>query len=129
LADELEIAWRYAGAVHNEDWDPGTGDGEGDVIRPAQALTISNFPNPFNPMTEIRIDAVGVSGRDIPYTLSISDVRGVVVYRREGLVGPSGEVFSWDGVSQNGAKMPAGVYNVRVETTTRISTKKIALLK
>jgi hypothetical protein len=125
--EQQTIYSNYAGAVRNEDVEPGDEGVANNNI--SQRLTISNAPNPFNPLTEIRISAKSPSATRIPYNLHITDVRGMVVFRRAGVVGPDDEIFSWDGKMIDGEKAPAGVYAVRVETTTQVSTRNIALLK
>jgi len=83
-------------------------------------------PNPFNPRVTISF-SVGIREN---VELSIYDLSGRCINR---LVSQEFEVGRytriWDGRSDSGSMMPAGVYLVRIKCDTATESKKITLLK
>jgi len=127
--DIQELHRKYAGAVHNEPRDRSEDIPEdGGVPRGAFLIEISNFPNPFNPTTTITIVAsADVSG--VPYALSIVDVRGRAVFTHAGTLTSGRADLEWDGTSNTGARLPAGVYFVHLGARGRVASAKLMLLK
>jgi hypothetical protein len=77
----------------------GTGETTAGVMAPALGVS----PNPVRSSCVFSLPAAGVEGR-----LGIYDILGRLVYSREVPAGT--EVLHWDGCSQDGGKLPAGVY-------------------
>jgi hypothetical protein len=80
-----------------------------------------NYPNPFNPTTTISFSLLSRS--DV--TLTVYNVLGQQVYRRDFGVLPSGD---YD-VEYNGAGATSGVYFYRLMTDLGAQTRKMVLLK
>lgn len=93
----------------------------------ARAALLGNFPNPFNPSTEIRFNLTEEAEVD----LAIYDVSG----RRlrdllSGEVREAGEHgVHWDGLDDGGRPAPSGVYFVRLIAADEVLSHKIQLLK
>jgi hypothetical protein len=93
----------------------------------AAARLLGNWPNPFNPATEIAFTLSG-SG---PVTLTVHDAAGRHV--RTLLAGRShgaGEHrVRWDGRDARGRPAPAGIYLARLRTDGGQDTARLALVK
>jgi predicted outer membrane repeat protein len=85
-----------------------------------------NYPNPFNPVTSI-VYSVPEAGW---VSLKVYDVRGhlvkTLVDRRE-TAGP--HKLMWDGRSDGGGKVSAGLYFLKLESAGRRQSRKLVLLK
>lgn len=88
---------------------------------PAEFNLYQNFPNPFNPVTNIKFDIAQSSVTRI----SVYDELGkeVSVLVNESLA-PGSYKVKWDG-----SKFSSGVYYIRMESDNVLITKKIILLK
>ena len=85
-----------------------------------------NYPNPFNPRTSIRyelperthvqLDIYDVTGRRVRTLLRGNKVAG-------------SHVAIWDGLTDNGASSPSGIYIVRLKAENFVSHLKIVLAK
>lgn len=85
-----------------------------------------NFPNPFNPETNIRFSL----GRTGEVHLEIFDILGRKVRTLVREVLRSGEyVVRWSGVSDAGTRVATGVYLYRLTTAGSSNTKKLLLMK
>ncbi len=87
-----------------------------------------NWPNPFNPSTNIRFTVGG--GTPQAVALEIYDVRG----RRlrslvQGSLAPGTYLHRWDGRDEGGAEMASGIYFARLKVGKASETKKLTLLK
>ena len=88
-------------------------------------LSVSNFPNPFNPGTTVKY-TVPVAGR---VTVAVYDARGariVTLVDRDHAQGAHN--VEWDGLA-NGAPVSSGVYFARIEHAGATRSKKMLLLK
>jgi hypothetical protein len=90
-------------------------------------LSVSNFPNPFNPSTAISY-TVPSRGN---VTVAIFDARGVRVTTLIGNMSVDAGTYrtEWSGRSDGGAVVASGVYFARIEFTGAARTKKLVLLK
>ena len=101
-------------------------DNDSDVQSPSSFKLYSNYPNPFNPTTEI--------GYSIPedtfVSITIYDVQGRSV---QSLVNQNKDVglhqTNWNGKDEKGISMPAGMYLYTIQTEKFKDTKKMILLK
>lgn len=85
-----------------------------------------NFPNPFNPETEIHFELPSQDWVD----LSVYDVAGSLVQVLVNRSLAAGRhVAIWKGTDLQGRRMPSGVYLYRIETATFRETKRMVLLK
>jgi len=91
------------------------------------AMTLhSNFPNPFNPVTEIEFDIS--APQDVE--LAIYDITGHKVSVL--ISGPMNEGthrVTWDGTDAMGKEMGSGIYFYRLTTAAGSLTNKMVLLK
>lgn len=113
--DDVALA-KYAG---------NTATGVGSTL-PGQVLSVSNYPNPFNPSTTLNYT---VPSRGL-VMVSIYDTRGS---RVASLVssehGAGWYVTHWGGRSDTGAAVSSGVYFARIEHNGTVQSKKMVLLK
>jgi len=87
-----------------------------------------NWPNPFNPNTNIRFTLTGEGHR--PVRLSVHDVRGRLVALLVDEALPAGTyVHSWQGRDGDGRAVASGVYFARLQVDRQIETRKLTLLK
>jgi len=90
------------------------------------SLDILNYPNPFNAQTKFKYDVE----MDAYVSLIIYDLKGVVIktliseYQKSG-----SRVTPWDGTTDSGGNISAGVYLYRFNCGDRSQTKKIIFLK
>ena len=86
-----------------------------------------NFPNPFNPETQIRFSI----GGEESVKLIIYDMMGRQVQTLiDGDSFSSGyHVVNWNGLDSKGQKVPSGVYIYRIKAGTFIADKKMLLVK
>ncbi len=87
---------------------------------------IGNYPNPFNPETNIRFslkEAAKVS-------IEIYNVKGQLVRKLVNDVRDAGDhVAVWNGTDNNGRAVSSGVYYFKMNTGKYSSTKKMILMK
>ncbi len=100
-------------------------DGSNPVI-PLITELKGNFPNPFNPITEIKFSLA----KDSEVTLEIFNIKGqnIRTLVHENL--PTGEhIVSWDGKSDTGQPSGSGVYFYRFRADNINQLRKMILLK
>ncbi len=105
----------------------GLDDKEKDGVIPKTHVLHQNFPNPFNPTTEIRFE---VAQSQSPVKLVIFDVLGRVV--RELInqpMTPGRYTVNWDGTSSTGQPMSSGTYFYMLQIGSFKATRKMLLLK
>ena len=79
---------------------------------PGQRLLLSNFPNPFNPSTTIRIDLPNAAMLQV----DIFDLKGKLVTElRSGLASAGVHELQWDGTDATGNAINTGVYFCRLQ--------------
>ncbi len=85
-----------------------------------------NYPNPFNPKTDIRFDLPSAGGVE----LAVYDVKGrrVITLLNESMIAGSHTV-AWDGRDAEGIAVSSGVYFARVLSGGDAVSKKMLLLK
>lgn len=96
-----------------------------------RALTISNYPNPFNPSTTIRVVFNEPSrGKIRDVDLSIYRVDGSLVRNlsRRGVTTDE-LLMPWDGRDERGSAVSSGVYFYAVRSAGRAATGKMLLLR
>jgi hypothetical protein len=90
-------------------------------------LSVSNFPNPFNPRTTV---SYTVPSRG-EVTIAIYDARGARVATllsgEERAAGAYG--MEWDGRTESGSTVSSGVFFARIEHGGATRTKKMVMLK
>ena len=89
-------------------------------------LTASNYPNPFNPNTNISFSIPNNSHVKI----DIYNIKGQRVKELLNEPKTAGEhKVVWTGVDEKGRKVSSGIYFYRVRTEDSSVTKKMMLLK
>ena len=97
-----------------------------DLTLPKTYALHQNYPNPFNPETKIGFDLADES----MVSLKVYDMKGTLVKTLLNENQSSGyKTIKWDGTSDLGQKVSAGLYLYRIQTERFASTKKMALLK
>ena len=99
-----------------------------DVILEGPEITIpiefalhQNFPNPFNPMTNIKYELPEISH----VKLTIYNISGqIVTVLVEGLESPGYKQAVWNGKSSNGKTVSSGLYIYKLEAEGKTSGKK-----
>ncbi|HEX6944068.1 MAG TPA: T9SS type A sorting domain-containing protein [Gemmatimonadaceae bacterium] len=94
---------------------------------PDDRLTISSYPNPFNPMTAINYSLPSAG----PVTVAIHDVNGArvatLVNGEAREAGP--HEVRWRGQSDDGSTVASGVYFARIEHAGAVQSTRLVLLK
>jgi hypothetical protein len=98
----------------------------GQNINPQGYGLISNYPNPFNPSTQIRYNLLK---NDI-VVLKIYDILGKEVRTLVNEKMNAGEkTAQWNGLDNSGREVASGTYFVKLETSSGVDSKKMTLLK
>jgi hypothetical protein len=96
-----------------------------EVLPTALALR-GNYPNPFNPKTDIRFDLPSAGKTE----LAVYDVKGRrVVTLLDGDMPAGSHTVSWDGRDAEGGPVSSGVYFARVLSGGDAVSRKMLLLK
>ena len=96
-------------------------------INPYEYALYDNFPNPFNPETQIRFSVGGQENvKLVIYDMMGRHIRTLI----------NGDSFSagfhvvkWNGFDTNGQRVPSGMYIYRIKAGDFISDKKMLLVK
>ncbi len=103
-----------------------SGDYYLDITIANKYALLSNYPNPFNPETQIRYELLS----DSFVELSIYNINGQLM---NSLVSADLEagVYNaiWDGADNKGAEVASGVYLMQLKTNNEVITNKITLLR
>lgn len=95
---------------------------------PGEFSLLDNYPNPFNPETQIKYTVQ--NSRGIPVTIEVYNVLGQLV---RVLVNEPKErgtyQVTWDGRDQNGDQTASGVYFYKLEAGDFSQTKKMVLIR
>jgi hypothetical protein len=114
----------YIGWDFNKDVRTSIVDQDGAVIRTSQL--IGNYPNPFNPVTQIRFTLP----KAMDVKLVIYDVLGrEVLTLLRGKQNGGGHVVNWNGIDKRGNAVSSGLYFYRLEAGGYSKTMKMMLLK
>ncbi len=93
--------------------------------RPA-VTTLSNYPNPFNPITTIQYELPSTQN----VALAIYDVRGQLVRALDvGARAQGPHHVVWNGTDDRGNMVASGVYYLRLANAGETLTRKMVLLK
>ncbi|PID27263.1 MAG: hypothetical protein CSB55_09065 [Candidatus Cloacimonadota bacterium] len=99
---------------------------EGDDIVSIDDLGLSNFPNPFNPVTEIHYN-IPAAGK---VNIKIYNTKGQLVNTLVDQVEEAGpKKVTWTGKDSQGNDVSSGVYFYKVTVKNASSTKKMLLMK
>ena len=108
-------------------WSYFSGVDSGDKNQISEGFELKpNFPNPFNPSTTIRYSLPDSREIDV----SIYNLLGQKIKTLAQKIQPVGTyTISWDGTSDLGTSVAAGLYICRVQASKQIMTQKMILLK
>lgn len=109
------------------EFDTGTASGVGDTPGSRSGLSLSSYPNPFNPSTTVRY-TIPTSGA---VTLAIYDVRGarVATLVNGAVQGAGPHAVAWNGRTDDGVPVSSGAYFARIEHNGATESRKLLLLK
>jgi hypothetical protein len=100
--------------------------GPGNEVMPSEFALHGNYPNPFNPSTNI---AFTMDVRS-PVTLRVYSLLGKEIATiHGGVLNPGSHEITWNGVDNLGNPVASGVYLYRIEAGERALTGKMMLLK
>jgi hypothetical protein len=95
-------------------------------VKPQNFELYSNYPNPFNPTTNIRFDLIHNSNIE----LAIYNIRGELVKVIASGNYPAGSHSAlWDGRDRNGRIVPSGIYFYKLTAGEISMSRKMTLLK
>ena len=98
----------------------------GDEPLPKSFNIMGNYPNPFNPTTNINFTVDHISEIDLSiYNLDGSLVRSFSL----GNLQPGNHSVSWDGKDYSLGQVPSGIYIYRLQSEHHSGTGKMTLLK
>lgn len=93
-------------------------------LAPVLALH-GNYPNPFNPSTEVRFDLPDGG----PVRLSIHDLRGRTLREASWEAAPGAQAWRWNGRDRSGRELPSGVYLYRIVTRSGDGSGRMTLAR
>lgn len=97
---------------------------------PGDILSVSNYPNPFNPQTTIHVRLSGGSRNARQVDCTVYAVDGTVVRRLYGRRVTGTEIeISWDGTNDNGMAVTSGIYLYRIRCESDHFTGKMLLVR
>lgn len=98
----------------------------GNELIPANELSIANYPNPFNPETNIVLN-MPVAGQA---AITIYNLKGQMIRTIiNDTVEKGTTIYTWDGTDDNGKAVASGIYMYKLETNAQSITKKMVLMK
>ncbi len=93
---------------------------------PTAFALYDNYPNPFNPITNIKFDLP----REGHVSLRIYDLSGRMVKTLvDGHLSRSTHTYQWDGADEGGRRVASGTYYYRVQTGSSMETGRMMLVK
>lgn len=94
-----------------------------DPLSPVIPGIQSAYPNPFKEKLTV---VLGVKGGYQDYQFKIYNVRGECVFSGSGLAKDTFEL-TWNGLAQNGSKLPSGLYLLRFSTKDVQNTRRVIM--
>jgi len=101
-------------------------EGSSDLIPTWHEVTLTNYPNPFNPSTTISYN--------LPYqdevSIGIYNIKGQLVRQLIDGIQPEGYYEAvWDGKDASGKHVSSGIYYTRLQACGKTLNKKMLMLK
>jgi hypothetical protein len=105
--------------------------GAPEPVPAVQELTLlSPYPNPFNPLTRVRLYVPGSAGSLQPLQVQVYDLQGRLVSTlHEGPVPAGWQTFTWDGRDRTGRRASSGLYFLRARSREHVQVQKMSLVK
>jgi len=102
-------------------------DSKNGLIGPKKVELVGNYPNPFNPSTNIEYKLANRS----EVTVTIYNILGekVKTLFSKKSIGQGTHKIKWNGIDNNGKKVSAGIYFAKLKTRNAVKTEKMLLLK
>ncbi len=111
-----------------------------DPMAPVQFALESNYPNPFNPVTNIKFNVPDFTGGKLisktSLTLDIYNIRGQAVARLvSGMAMPGYHNVQWMGKDAYGKSVASGIYFYKITVmdykgrTKFVNTRKMVMIK
>ncbi len=102
-----------------------------EISLPSSYYNLTNYPNPFNPSTEISFSVLQTSSS---VTIEIFNSRGQKLKVLPVILSPESSfgkgTVTWDGTNKKGKQVPSGVYFYKlVSNGKELATNKMLLLK
>ena len=99
---------------------------DGDDKRPVDFKLFNNYPNPFNPETNIRF----ALSRAQKINLNIYDAQGRLINRLVNKqIQPGEYTIKWDGTNSRNQKVASGTYFYQLSGDNKIIVKKMQFIK
>jgi len=93
-------------------------------------LLLRQYPNPFNPVTQVELFIPGQAGSTPDLQVKIFDLRGRLVRQlHDGPVAAGWQRWTWDGRDQVGQQLASGMYFLRANLGDDFVIHKMSLLK
>ena len=91
-------------------------------------LTITGFPNPFNPETTIYFETTNLHENS---RIEIFNIKGQKIKMFDVILSAVEGKYSviWDGKDDKGKKVGSGLYFYKINTNDKVYSKKMLLLK
>jgi len=96
---------------------------------PTTAELGPNYPNPFNPETQVVYGVPQSATGDEPMRLEIYSVKGELIRRLEVDKSPGWHEVTWDGKDETGVVAATGMYLTRFMVGTMATTAKMTMVK
>ncbi len=96
----------------------------GEII-PTKFSMSANYPNPFNPVTNVDFTVPEVA--DVSF--AIYSLLGQEILSVSASYEPGSYKFTWNGRDQLGNELSSGVYLLKMETENFLKTRKLVLMK
>jgi len=112
--------------VLNQDMPPNVNTASGIINLPDQIQLYPNYPNPFNPITNIAFSLAKYSLVD----LKIVDIKGRQIYQllnNDFAAGRHG--VSWNGTNDLGAAVGSGIYFMVLRAEGKVLSQKLSLIR
>jgi hypothetical protein len=91
-----------------------------------ESYYLSNYPNPFNPLTQIRYELP----KPAHVSVTIYDMSGKLIQSLYNATqAPGSYTLIWDGTDRSGNDVSSGVYMYQLRANRQIVTKKMMLLR
>ncbi len=100
--------------------------GNGSKIIPEMFVLYPNYPNPFNPETNLKF----AIPKDTDVKLVIYNILGQQVKKIVDKKLPTGtHIFKWNGTNDSGIGVSSGMYIYRIQTKEFVTAKKLVLIR
>lgn len=93
---------------------------------PARFKLYNNYPNPFNPTTNLKFD-LPKAGNVKLYIYNVLGQKVATVY--EGNLKAGQHIMTWNGKGVTGSQVASGVYFYKLETESHVAVRKMVMLK